>query len=182
VQQKRTGGAEEEAREGNEQLAAVCVGESSCRTIAAVVFLAVTTSVAYAESLMLAAEAGPDYRELAMRISLSIPAGTASLLLLPGVAYAQYVPIWLVAAALSPVVVVLFAIILGALSRSWRIGALHTGLVFAWIVLFGLAAYFIENDYVIWTPLVLYAAHAILILILIVVNIARRFGNADRAA
>lgn len=117
-----------------------------------------------------------------MRMRLSKPAVAAALSFLPGIACAQYVPVWLVAAAVSPVVVILFAIILGVLCRSWRIGALHTGLVFAWIVLFGLAAYFIENDYVIWTPLVLYAAHAVLILILIVVNIARRIRNADHAA
>ena len=117
-----------------------------------------------------------------MRINFSKPAGIASLALLPGIAYAQYVPIWLVVAALSPVVVILFAVMLGVLTRSWRIGALHTGLVIVWVLLFGFAAYFIENDYIIWTPLVLYAIHALLILVLIVVNIAKRIANVGNAA
>ena len=116
-----------------------------------------------------------------MRINFSKPAVIATLALLPGIAYAQYVPVWLVAAALSPVVVILLAVILGVLTRSLRIGAMHTGLVFAWVLLFGLAAYFIENDYVIWTPLILYAAHALFIFALIVVNIAKRISNVGNA-
>ena len=47
-------------------------------------------------------------------------------------------------------------------------------LLLAWVILFSLAAYFIENDYVIWTPLVIYAAHCSLIIILIAVHTARR--------
>ena len=117
-----------------------------------------------------------------MRINFSKLAGIASLSLLPGIANAQHIPIWLVVGALSPVVVILLAVILGVLSRSWWIGAVHTGLVFAWVLLFGLAAYFVENDYVIWTPLVLYAAHALVIFVFIVVNIAKRIGNAGNAA
>ncbi len=117
-----------------------------------------------------------------MRINSSQLAGLVSALFLPGIAYAQHVPTWLVIAALSPLVVILFAIVLGVITRSWRIGGLHTGLVFAWVSLFGLASYFVENDYVIWTPLFLYLAHALLILVLIVVNIVKRAGNASRAA
>lgn len=117
-----------------------------------------------------------------MRINKLKPALIASLSLIPGIAYAQHVPTWLVVSALSPLVVILFAIILGILTRSWRIGAVHTGLVIAWVILFGFAAYFVENDYVIWTPLALYAAHALLIFVLIVVKVAQRIGNADHAA
>lgn len=38
-----------------------------------------------------------------------------------------------------------------------------------WVVLFSLASYFVENDYVIWTPLALYVIHAAIILVLIVI-------------
>ena len=100
------------------------------------------------------------------------------LLLFSVSAHAQYIPPILVAAALSPLLVIFFAIILGISARSWRVGIRHTLLVLLWILLFGLASYFIENDYVIWTPLVLYAAHFLLILVLIPVNIVKRIRTA----
>lgn len=90
-------------------------------------------------------------------------------------AHAQYVPIWLVAAALSPVLVFLLCAILGVLAASLRIAALHAAIVVGWIVLFSLASYFVENDYVIWTPLALYVLHAALLIVLIAVQIVRRF-------
>lgn len=97
-----------------------------------------------------------------------------SLLTASEAAYAQYVPAWLVAAALSPLLVLLLAIALGFVARSWRIGLIHVGLVALWVVLFVIAAQTVENDYVIWTPIVLYAAHAILVLALLIVTIAKR--------
>ena len=109
-----------------------------------------------------------------MNVNYSKFAGLAALLCVPGVAHAQYVPPWIVAAAISPLVVIVFAIILGLVSRSWRVGVTHVGLVFVWVMLFIIAAQLIENDYVIWTPIFLYAVHALLILILIIGNIARR--------
>ena len=103
-----------------------------------------------------------------MRISTSKWVLTVSALALPGIAYAQYIPPIIAALALSPLLVMLFAVVLGVVSRSWKIGAAHAGLVAVWIVLFGIAAYWVENDYVIWTPLVLYVGHAITMVILIV--------------
>jgi MFS-type transporter involved in bile tolerance (Atg22 family) len=93
---------------------------------------------------------------------------TVLALALPGIANAQYIPPIIVALALSPLLVMLFAVILGVVSRSWLIGARHVGLIVVWIVLFGIAAYWVENDYVIWTPLALYVGHAIVMIILIV--------------
>jgi hypothetical protein len=116
----------------------------------------------------------------AMRNNLSKLAGLASLSLLPETVYAQHIPTWFAVAVLSPLAVILLAIILGILSRSWRTGATHAGLILAWVLLFGLASYFVENDYIIRTPLVLYAAHAVLIFLMIVVNIAKRIGNAGK--
>jgi len=94
---------------------------------------------------------------------------------LPVSAHAQYVPPWLVVAALSPILAFVLCIILGFLTRSVRIGALHAAFVLAWVVLFSLASYFVENDYVIWTPLTLYILHSALLVVLIVVEIARNF-------
>jgi hypothetical protein len=48
--------------------------------------------------------------------------------------------------------------------------------------MFLFASYFIENDYVIRAPLVLYGAHALPVFVLIGVNVAKRFGAADSAS
>jgi hypothetical protein len=95
---------------------------------------------------------------------------------LPSPAHAQYIPPWVVVGALSPVLVILLAAILGLLVKSVRIGALHAALVLLWIVLFSVASYFVENDSVIWTPLVLYLLHFVLLGILIAVQIAKRIA------
>jgi len=101
---------------------------------------------------------------------------------LPVSAHAQYVPPWLVVAALSPILVFLLCIILGFLTRSIRIAVLHSVLVLAWVVLFSLASYFVENDYVIWTPLALYILHSALLVVLIVVAIGKRVSGRARTA
>ena len=101
---------------------------------------------------------------------------------LPVSAHAQYIPPWLVVAALSPIVVLFLCVILGFITRSVRTGVLHAAIVLAWIVLFSLAAYFVENDYVIWTPLTLYLLHSALLLVLIVVEMARRIAGSSRTA
>jgi hypothetical protein len=101
-------------------------------------------------------------------------AGAALLAALPLPAYAQYVPPQLVAMALSPILVLVLCAVLGIAARSARAWLLHSALVIAWVLLFLLAAYFVENDYVIWTPIVLYVAHAALVLALIFVAIFRR--------
>jgi hypothetical protein len=99
---------------------------------------------------------------------------TIMALTLPGMAYAQHIPPIVAAAALSPLLVILFAVALGVVSRSWKVGAAHAGLVAVWIMLFGVTSYWIENDYVIWTPLVLYGVHAIALIILVVRGVFRR--------
>ena len=100
----------------------------------------------------------------------------------PVSAHAQYIPPWLIAAVLSPILVFLLCIILGGITRNIRIGALHAAFVLAWVVLFSLASYFVENDYVIWTPLALYILHSVLLLVLIFVEIAKRIAGHDHTA
>lgn len=94
--------------------------------------------------------------------------------MIPVTAYAQNIPIVYALAALSPLLAIILAILLGWISHSFHAGVMHVVLLLAWVILFSLAAYFIENDYVIWTPLVIYAAHCSLIIILIAVHTARR--------
>lgn len=95
----------------------------------------------------------------------------------PFPAQAQNIPIWMVAAVLSPIPVLFLCIILGVLANSVRIGAIHTAVIFTWVLLFTLACFFVENDYVIWTPLVLYILHSILLVVLIAVVAARRISG-----
>lgn len=109
-----------------------------------------------------------------MRISSSKTLLAVPVLILPRIAYAQYVPPLLAALALSPLLVLLLAVVLGIVSRSWLVGAKHAGLVLVWIVMFVIASYWVENDYVIWTPLALYGAHAIAMIILIVKGVLSR--------
>jgi len=97
--------------------------------------------------------------------------------LLPVTAHAQHIPLWLIVGALSPLLVFFLCIILGLLTRSLRVAALHMTLVLIWIVLFTLASYWVENDYVIWTPLALYLLHSALLVVLIVVQIAKRLSH-----
>lgn len=99
------------------------------------------------------------------------------LLVMPAVAFAQRIPVEIAVAAVSPVFVVFLAGVLGLLRHSWRVAGAHAGLVAVWVVLAGIAMYFIENDYIIWTPLAIYALHAALIVILLVREIGIRIAG-----
>lgn len=103
-----------------------------------------------------------------MRIDASKLALAIMAVLLPGVADAQQVPPLIAGMAISPIFVLLLAIALGIVSRSLRVGLKHAGLVVLWILLFAIASLWVENDYIIWTPLALYLAHALIMLVLFV--------------
>jgi MFS-type transporter involved in bile tolerance (Atg22 family) len=100
-----------------------------------------------------------------------------SALTVPGTALAQNISPIIAALALSPVLVFLLAIVLGFVTRSWRVAVKHSGLVCVWILLFGIASYWVENDYVIWTPLGLYLIHAATMVILIARGLLRRIKS-----
>ncbi len=87
---------------------------------------------------------------------------------MPLSAQAQQVPGWLVAGALSPVVALIFCIVLAVVSGSLRRAGWHLGWLLVWIIWFALAAYFVENDHFIWTPMALFALHFLLLPVLIV--------------
>ena len=109
-----------------------------------------------------------------MRIKSATALVTIAALALPSIAHAQHISPLLAALALSPILVFLLAIVLGVVSRSWRVGAAHCGLVGIWVLLFGVASYWVENDYVIWTPLALYLVHAFIMVVLIGNGVLRR--------
>ena len=97
-------------------------------------------------------------------------------------AHAQNVPIWLVAGILSPLLAFLLCVILGLLAKNFRIGGRHAITILIWIILFSLASYYVENDYVIWTPLILYVLHSVLLVVLIAVQIIQRFVRNENTA
>lgn len=112
-----------------------------------------------------------------MRISPSKCLLSMLALTVPGSAHAQNIPPIIAAIAVSPVLVMLLAVVLGVMSRSWLVGATHAGLVAMWVLLFGVASYWVENDYVIWTPLVLYGVHAITLVVLVFKGVLRRVND-----
>lgn len=97
-------------------------------------------------------------------------------------AHAQNVPLWVAIGIVSPVPMFLLCLVLGVVARSAATGLRHAAFVLAWIVLFTLASYFVENDYVIWTPLALYLLHGVLLLVLIVMHIVKRIGRLSPRA
>ena len=97
-----------------------------------------------------------------------------STLIWPRLALAQYVSPIIVALALSPLFVFLLAIILGFVTRSWWVAIRHSGLIGVWILLFWAASYWVESDYVIWTPLALFGIHAAVMVALIIRGVLRR--------
>ena len=111
--------------------------------------------------------------------------GLAFLLLVSGAAQAQRVPTSLALVALSPLVVVVLATVLGVLVRSWRVGTLHVFLVLTWAITFLLVAQHVEGDYktyLIWIPIIGYVVHTLVILVLLVVHMAKRLSAHDRPA
>lgn len=106
----------------------------------------------------------------------------AGLLTLPGIAHAQHIPTWLALAVLSPLLVIALATGLGFLSGSWRAGGRHVALIVLWLVLSGIFAYWVENDYIIRIPLLVYALHALLIVFLVILQVASRIRGAARSA
>lgn len=111
--------------------------------------------------------------------------GSAFVLLLPGTAQAQQVPTSLAMVALSPLVVVVLAALLGMVARSWRVGILNISLLVTWVVAFLFLVQHFQSDYriyIIWIPIIVYAFHTLLILILLIIHIAKRIAAHDRPA
>lgn len=103
-----------------------------------------------------------------------------ALLGLPAPVHAHGIhPIWVVG-ALSPLVVLLLAALLGWLVRRARTGVIHAGLIVLWVALFWLASSRVTNDYIIWAPLAAYLLHSAVIAVLVLWHgagrIRRRYG------
>lgn len=102
-----------------------------------------------------------------------------ALLALPGAAYAQRIPGVVAALAISPILVLSLCVALGIATRNWLVGIGNAILVLFWVTLFLIASYWVENDYIIWTPLVLYGLHAVVLVALVARSILRRVRHSD---
>lgn len=104
-------------------------------------------------------------------------------------AHAHGISVWIVVAALSPLLVLILIAIYGLLTRSWRAALAHTAILAVWVAWFWLASnhnevrlFGLPTDYVIWTALALYAAHALYVVALVVKASADRINARKRAA
>ncbi len=103
------------------------------------------------------------------------------LLLVSPPALAQEIRLWMVAGVVSPLWALVLVIAL-ALSAP-RVGkaGLHALLLVVWIAAFLLASFFVENDWVIWTPMHLYIVQLALLPIFLFYQLARRIeATAER--
>lgn len=91
---------------------------------------------------------------------------------------AQKVPLWVVAGVLSPVSALVLVIALALSAPRLGKAGLHIKLLVLWIVAFLLASLFIENDWVIWTPMHLYILHLALLPIFVFRQLLRRIETS----
>jgi hypothetical protein len=96
------------------------------------------------------------------------------LMLVSPPALAQKIPLWVVAGVLSPGWALVLVVALALTAPRLGKAGLHTKLLLLWIVAFLLASFFIENDWVIWTPMHLYILHLALLPILVFRQLLRR--------
>jgi hypothetical protein len=100
------------------------------------------------------------------------------LMLVSPPALAQKVPLWVVAGVLSPAWALVLVVALALSAPKLGKAGLHTKLLALWIVAFLLASFFIENDWVIWTPMHLYILHLALLPLFVFRQLLRRIETS----
>ena len=80
--------------------------------------------------------------------------------MMPVAAQAQQISNTVALAALSPIIVVILAGTVGWLERELLRGLIDVGLVLLWVVAFAVLSAYATIDWIIWTPVALYALHA----------------------
>jgi len=102
----------------------------------------------------------------------------ALLLLVSTPAVAQEIRLWMVAGVVSPLWALVLIAALALSAPRLRKAALHALLLFIWIVAFLLASNFVENDWVIWTPMHLYILQLALLPIILFRELLRRIERS----
>ena len=103
------------------------------------------------------------------------------LLLVSPPALAQKIPLWVAAGVLSPVWALVLVIALALCAPRVGKAGLHSKLLALWIVAFLLASFYVENDWVIWTPMHLYVLHLVLLPIFLFRQLVRRIETSAAA-
>lgn len=93
--------------------------------------------------------------------------------------FAQEVPLWLVVGVVSPALALMLVASLALISPGRGKAGLHLKLLVLWIVAFLLASFFIENDWVIWTPMHLYILHLAVLPICVFRQVLGRIETAN---
>jgi hypothetical protein len=96
------------------------------------------------------------------------------LVLVSPAALAQKVPLWVVVGVVSPVLALVLVGALALAAPGLGKASLHLRLLVLWIVAFLLTSFFVENDWVIWTPMHLYILHLALLPIFVFRQLLRR--------
>jgi hypothetical protein len=95
-------------------------------------------------------------------------------LMIPTGAQAQNIPLPIAIGIVSPLFVFLLCVALGILRRSAMSAFRHIGLMIIWVTLFAIASHYVDNDYIIWTPLAIYVGHSIMLLALVFKELWKR--------
>ena len=111
-------------------------------------------------------------RSLGMRANRCL-AGALLLLVSPP-ALAQEIRLWMVAGVVSPLWAFLLVIALALCAPRVGQAGLHAILLVVWIAAFLLASFYVENDWVIWTPMHLYILQLALLPVFLFYQLARR--------
>lgn len=101
------------------------------------------------------------------------------LLLASPPALAQEIRLWMVAGVVSPLWAFVLVIALALCAPRVGKAGLHAILLVVWIVAFLLASFYVENDWVIWTPMHLYILQLALLPILVFRQLLRRIETPD---
>lgn len=96
------------------------------------------------------------------------------LLLASSPALAQEIRLWMVAGVVSPLWALVLVIALALCAPGVGKAGLHAILLVVWIATFLLASNYVQNDWVIWTPMHLYILQLALLPIFLFYQLARR--------
>lgn len=114
----------------------------------------------------------------APRVSLNRCLAGVLLVLVSPPALAQEIRLWMVAGAVSPLWALVLVIALALCAPGLGKAGLHMKWLALWIAAFLFASYFIENDWVIWTPMHLYIVHLALLPIFLFRQLLRRIERS----
>jgi hypothetical protein len=102
----------------------------------------------------------------------------ALLLLVSSPALAQEIRLWMIAGVVSPLWAFILVIALALCAPRLGKAGLHSILLVVWIAAFLLASFFVENDWVIWTPMHLYILQLALLPMFLFYHLARRIESS----